>query len=82
MLRNKRSHHSENPAHCTEEYARLTTTRESPRAVTKTQHSKKKKKERDEIENKDTIEKKISKTKSRLFNTINEIDKLSVRLTK
>ena len=39
MLRNKRSHDSERPAHRDEEWPPLATTRESPRTETKTQHS-------------------------------------------
>ena len=42
ILRNKRSHHSEKPAHCNR-VAPPTATRESLRAATKTQHSQKKK---------------------------------------
>ena len=42
MLRNKRSHHNEKPAHRNEEWPRLTATRESPRAATKTQRSQRK----------------------------------------
>ena len=41
VLHNKRSHRSEKPVHHNEEYPLLTTTRESPRAATKTQHSQK-----------------------------------------
>ena len=44
VLRNKRSHRSEKPAHRNEEYPPLATTRESPQAATKTQCSQKKKK--------------------------------------
>ena len=40
MLCNKRSHH-EKPTHCNEEWPRLTATRESPCAATKTQCSQK-----------------------------------------
>ena len=41
VLRNKRGHDSERPAHCDEEWPPLATTRESPRTETKTQHSHK-----------------------------------------
>ena len=41
VLRNKRGHNSERPAHCDEEWPPLAATRESPRAETKTQHSQK-----------------------------------------
>ena len=48
MLRNKRGHDSERPAHRNEEWPPLAATRESPSTETKTQHSnqsiKKKKK--------------------------------------
>ena len=37
MLRNKRSHHNEKPAHCSEELPLLAATRESPCTATKTQ---------------------------------------------
>ena len=40
-LRSKRSHRSEKPALQNEEQPPLATTRESPHAVTKTQHSQK-----------------------------------------
>ena len=39
VLRNKRGHNSERPAHCDEEWPPLATTRESPRTETKTQHA-------------------------------------------
>ena len=39
VLRNKRSHCNEKPAHHNEEQPPLATTRESPRAATKTQRS-------------------------------------------
>ena len=39
VLRNKRGHDSERPAHCDEELPPLATTGESPRTETKTQHS-------------------------------------------
>ena len=42
VLRNRRGHDSERPAHRDEEWPPLATTRESPRAETKTQHSKNK----------------------------------------
>ena len=38
---NKRSHHSEGPMHCNEEWPPLATTREILHAATKTQHSQK-----------------------------------------
>ena len=41
VLRNKRGHDSERPAHRDEEWPRLAATRESPRTETKTQHSQK-----------------------------------------
>ena len=41
VLRNKRGHNSERPAHRDEEWPPLATTRESPRIETKTQHSHK-----------------------------------------
>ena len=41
VLRNKRGHDSERPAHHDEEWSLLATTRESPRTETKTQHSHK-----------------------------------------
>ena len=41
VLRNKRGHDSERPAHRDEEWPPLTATRESPRTETKTQHSQK-----------------------------------------
>ena len=41
VLRNKRGHDSERPAHHDEEWPPLATTRESPRTETKTQHSHK-----------------------------------------
>ena len=41
VLRNKRGHDSERPAHCNKEWPPLATTRESPRTETKTQHSHK-----------------------------------------
>ena len=41
VLHNERSHRNEKPAHRSEEQPPLTTTRESPRAATKTQHSQK-----------------------------------------
>ena len=41
VLRNKRSHHNEKPAHHNEEWPLLTTTKESPCTATKTQHSTK-----------------------------------------
>ena len=41
MLRNKRGHDSERPAHRDEEWPPLAATRESPRTETKTQHSHK-----------------------------------------
>ena len=41
VLRNKRGHDSERPAHRDEEWPPLATTRESPRTETKTQHSQK-----------------------------------------
>ena len=44
VLRNKRGHDSERPAHRDEEWPSLATTRESPRTETKTQHSHKLKK--------------------------------------
>ena len=37
----QRGHHSEKPAHCSEEQPTLTTTRENPQEATKTQHSQK-----------------------------------------
>ena len=43
VLHNKRSHRNEKPAHHNEEQPSLATTRESPRAAMKTQHSQKKK---------------------------------------
>ena len=43
MLRDKRSHRSEKPAHRNEEQPLLTTARESPRIATKTQRSQKNK---------------------------------------
>ena len=42
VLRNKRGRDSERPTHRDEEWPLLTTTRESPRTETKTQHSQKK----------------------------------------
>ena len=39
VLRNKRSHDNEKPAHCNEEWPPLAATRESPHTATKTQHS-------------------------------------------
>ena len=44
VLRNKRSHRNEKPVHRNQEQSPLATTRESPRAATKTQCSQKKKK--------------------------------------
>ena len=41
VLRNKRGHDSERPAHHDEEWSPLATTRESPHTETKTQHSQK-----------------------------------------
>ena len=41
VLRNKRGHDSERPAHRDEEWPPLATTRESPRTETKTQYSHK-----------------------------------------
>ena len=41
VLRNKRGHDSERPAHHDEEWPPLATTRESPRTEMKTQHSQK-----------------------------------------
>ena len=41
VLRNKRGHDSERPAHRDEEWPPLAATRESPRTETKTQHSQK-----------------------------------------
>ena len=41
VLRNKRGHDSERPAHCNEEWPPLATTRESSCTETKTQHSHK-----------------------------------------
>ena len=41
VLRNKRGHDSEGPAHRDEEWPPLAATRESPRTETKTQHSQK-----------------------------------------
>ena len=41
VLRNKRGHDSERPAHCDEEWPPLAATRESPCTETKTQHSQK-----------------------------------------
>ena len=41
VLRNKRGHDSERPAHCDEEWPPLAATKESPRTETKTQHSQK-----------------------------------------
>ena len=41
VLRNKRSHDNEKPTHHNEEYPSLATTRESPCAATKTEHSQK-----------------------------------------
>ena len=41
VLRNKRGRDSERPAHRDEEWPLLATTRESPRAETKTQHNQK-----------------------------------------
>ena len=41
VLRNKRGHDSERPAHRDEEWPLLAATRESPRTETKTQHSQK-----------------------------------------
>ena len=41
VLRNKRGHRSEKPAHRNEEQPPLAATRESPRAATKTQRSQK-----------------------------------------
>ena len=41
VLRNRRGRDSERPAHRDEEWPPLATTRESPRAETKTQHSHK-----------------------------------------
>ena len=41
VLRNKRDHDSERPAHRDEEWPPLAATRESPRTETKTQHSHK-----------------------------------------
>ena len=41
VLRNKRGRDSERPTHRDEEWPPLATTRESPRAATKTQHSQK-----------------------------------------
>ena len=46
MLRNKRGHNSERPAHRDEEWPPLAATRESPRTETKTQHSQKLKKKK------------------------------------
>ena len=43
MLRNRRGHSGERPAHCDEERPPLAATRESPRTETKTQHSQKNK---------------------------------------
>ena len=45
MLRNKKSHHNEKPAHRDEEWSPLSVTRESPHAATKTQRGQKKKKD-------------------------------------
>ena len=47
VLRNKRGHDSERPAHRDEEWPPLAATRESPRTETKTLHSQKKKKKKD-----------------------------------
>ena len=41
VLHNKRSHQNEQPTHCSEEQPLLTTARESPCTVMKTQHSQK-----------------------------------------
>ena len=41
VLRNKRGHDNERPAHCNEEWPSLAATRGSPRTETKTQHSHK-----------------------------------------
>ena len=41
MLRNKRNHYNEKPAHRNEEWPPLAATRESPRAATETQHTQK-----------------------------------------
>ena len=41
VLRNKRGHDSDRPAHRNEEWSPLAATRESPRTETKTQHSQK-----------------------------------------
>ena len=41
VLRSKRSHRNEKPAHHDEEYPLLAATRESPRVATKTQRSQK-----------------------------------------
>ena len=41
VLRNKRSHRNEKPAHRNKEEPQLTATRESPHSATKTQHSHK-----------------------------------------
>ena len=41
VLRNRRGHDSERPAHRDEEWPPLAATRESPRTETKTQHSQK-----------------------------------------
>ena len=49
VLRNKRGHDSERPAHCDEEWPPLAATRESPRTETKTQHSQKFKKYKNKI---------------------------------
>ena len=46
VLRNKRGHDSERPAHRDEEWPPLAATRESPRTETKTQHKHKKKKKK------------------------------------
>ena len=46
MLPNKRSYCNEKPRHHIKEESPLATTRESPCAATKTQHSKKKKKKK------------------------------------
>ena len=41
VLRNRRGHRNERPVHCNDEWTPLTATRESPRAATETQRSKK-----------------------------------------
>ena len=85
VLRNKRGHDSERPAHCDEEWPPLAATRESPHTETKTQQSHKKTKKKNKKNTHSLKKKKKSWSKksgqhtySKSFYNVNDPDPTSL----